>query len=500
MAATDDSMIPASGAVFTFGKSKFADNLPNRFWVKNDKVLQTACGDEHTALVAESGRVFTFGANDWGQLGIGSTKSATKPTCVKEFKHEKASLVACGRVHTLVATESGKLYSFGANGEGQLGVEDVPSSDKPLEISSIKPQKYKMLAAGADHSIALTEDGDLYVWGGGSEGQLGLGDQTECPNPTELKTEDAVVCVACGYYHTAFVTDTGDLYTFGETDGGKLGLGDDYDKTDTPQKVSLPEKATWVSCGGSHTVVLSESGKVYTFGDGSNGQLGHNTKILHSESPHQLSFKHKVTHISCGENHTAIITDRGHLFTFGDGRHGKLGLGQDSFSNQLIPSKVERFNKFFVESNGEVESSEDEEEELEEAKTSLNNSLKLDGSIDPGGTFSARDRRRQTVTRSPSLNRTLPPLANGKPASPLSHTVPAIKTQSPLAREIIPRKTETESDVNKNEDDTENNKNQNQANHVQQIDQIEAVNDTQVRSSPRPMPRPLPRKKQEDEK
>ena len=72
-----------TGAVFTFGKSKFADNSPNKFWIRNDKVTQIACGDEHTCLVAESGRVFTFGANDWGQLGLGHTKIATKPSCIK---------------------------------------------------------------------------------------------------------------------------------------------------------------------------------------------------------------------------------------------------------------------------------------------------------------------------------------------------------------------------------------------------------------------------------
>lgn len=104
-----------SGAVFTFGKSKFADNVPSKFWLKNDIPCKIACGDEHTALITgeshgnqihfiqksksftnpaesyscsifhptENGKLFMFGSNNWGQLGLGSKVTVNKPTCVK---------------------------------------------------------------------------------------------------------------------------------------------------------------------------------------------------------------------------------------------------------------------------------------------------------------------------------------------------------------------------------------------------------------------------------
>lgn len=115
--------LPESGAVFTFGKSKFADNVPSKFWLKNDVPLKIACGDEHTALITglalcgiipklvcsrktncwkiillqlnstkawmlrcfspENGKLFMFGSNNWGQLGLGSKVTVNKPTCVK---------------------------------------------------------------------------------------------------------------------------------------------------------------------------------------------------------------------------------------------------------------------------------------------------------------------------------------------------------------------------------------------------------------------------------
>ena len=71
----EDPEIPESGAVFTFGKSKFAENAPSKFWIKRDEVILISCGDEHTAIVTETGRLFTFGSNEWGQLGLGRIKN-----------------------------------------------------------------------------------------------------------------------------------------------------------------------------------------------------------------------------------------------------------------------------------------------------------------------------------------------------------------------------------------------------------------------------------------
>ncbi|XP_076467036.1 X-linked retinitis pigmentosa GTPase regulator-like isoform X2 [Babylonia areolata] len=439
MAASDDSDIPETGAVFTFGKSRFAENLPNKFWVKNDRVLQVACGDEHTALVAESGRVFMFGPNDYGQLGIGPPKIANRPTCIKSLKHEKSKLVACGRSHTIIATESGNIYTFGANGEGQLGVEGVADSNMPKHLDTLPVTPWKMLAAGCDHSMALTDDGRVFVWGGSSEGQLGLGeDESEVPVPKELDVGQPVTCIACGYYHSALVTENGDLYTFGESEGGKLGLGDDTDECKTPQHVmAISDKVKSVSCGGAHTVAVTEKGEVYAFGGGPNGQLGLGVSVLESESPSLLKLPFKVSQVACGENFTAVISEKGQLYTFGDGRHGKLALGQESFSNQFSRCRVDRFHKFnvnqvacggchmIVTASPKMENGEAESEEEEDETIMMNGTVRDSSNLNLSRTFSARDRRRHASPL--PLHRTLPPLGNNRALPSLNATVPAIK-------------------------------------------------------------------------
>ncbi|NXP52515.1 RPGR regulator, partial [Heliornis fulica] len=351
-AEQDEPSVPDSGAVFTFGKSRFAENIPSKFWFKNDKPVLISCGDEHTAIVTGNGKLYMFGSNNWGQLGLGSKNTVSKPTCVKALKPEKTKLAVCGRNHTLVYTEKGNVYAAGGNSEGQLGLGDTEERTTFHLISFFTNQhKIKQLAAGSYTSAAVTEDGQLFVWGDNSEGQIGLADEACVSIPCQVNVGKPVSSVSCGYYHSALITGDGELYTFGEPENGKLGLLPEQLKNNrVPQPVlGIMEKVNKVACGGEHTVVLTET-DVYTFGLGQYGQLGHGTFIFETSVPKSVKHlrRHKICNITCGENHTAVISENGLMFTFGDGRHGKLGLGEDNFTNQFDPTLCCNFLKFTV--------------------------------------------------------------------------------------------------------------------------------------------------------
>ncbi|NXJ45266.1 RPGR regulator, partial [Spizaetus tyrannus] len=344
--------VSESGAVFTFGKSKFAEDIPSKFWFKNDKPVLISCGDEHTAIVTGNGKLYMFGSNNWGQLGLGSKNTVSKPTCVKALKPEKTKLAVCGRNHTLVYTEKGNVYAAGGNSEGQLGLGDTEERTTFHLISFFTNQhKIKQLAAGSYTSAAVTEDGQLFVWGDNSEGQIGLADEACVSVPCQVDVGKPVSSVSCGYYHSALITGDGELYTFGEPENGKLGLLPEQLKNNrVPQPVlGIMEKVNKVACGGEHTVVLTET-DVYTFGLGQYGQLGHGTFIFETSVPKSVKHlrRHKICNITCGENHTAVIAENGLMFTFGDGRHGKLGLGEENFTNQFDPTLCYNFLRFTV--------------------------------------------------------------------------------------------------------------------------------------------------------
>ncbi|TRZ18516.1 hypothetical protein HGM15179_008571 [Zosterops borbonicus] len=351
-AAGTELPVPESGAVFTFGKSKFAEDIPSKFWFKNDKPVLISCGDEHTAIITGKGKLYMFGSNDWGQLGLGSKNTVSKPTCVKALKPEKPKLAVCGRNHTLVYTEKGNVYAAGGNSEGQLGLGDTEERTTFHLISFFTNQhKIKQLSAGSYTSAAVTEDGQLFVWGDNSEGQIGLANEASVSVPCKVDIGKPISFVSCGYYHSAFITGDGQLYTFGEPVNGKLGLFPEQLKNNrVPQPVlGITEKVTKVACGGEHTVVLTET-EVYTFGLGQYGQLGHGTLVFESSVPKPVKHlkRHKIHNVSCGENHSAVIAENGLMFTFGDGRHGKLGFGEESFTNLFDPTLCYNFLKFTV--------------------------------------------------------------------------------------------------------------------------------------------------------
>ncbi|NXB50984.1 RPGR regulator, partial [Leucopsar rothschildi] len=344
--------ISESGAIFTFGKSKFAEDIPSKFWFKNDKPVLISCGDEHTAIITGKGKLYMFGSNDWGQLGLGSKSTVSKPTCVKALKPEKPKLAVCGRNHTLVYTEKGNVYAAGGNSEGQLGLGDTEERTTFHLISFFTNQhKIKQLSAGSYTSAAVTEDGHLFVWGDNSEGQIGLASEASISVPCKVDIGKPISFVSCGYYHSALITGDGELYTFGESVNGKLGLFPEQLKNNrVPQPVlGIMEKVKKVACGGEHTVVLTEKA-VYTFGLGQYGQLGHGTFVFESSVPKAVKHlkRHKICNIACGENHTAVIAENGLMFTFGDGRHGKLGFGEESFTNLFDPTLCYNFLKFTV--------------------------------------------------------------------------------------------------------------------------------------------------------
>ncbi|KAM4798772.1 X-linked retinitis pigmentosa GTPase regulator [Urocitellus parryii] len=425
-------LVPDSGAVFTFGKTKFAENMPSKFWFKHDIPTYLSCGDEHTAIVTGNNKLYMFGSNNWGQLGLGSKSTISKPTCVKALKPEKVKLAACGRNHTLVSTEGGSVYAAGGNNEGQLGLGDTEERNTFHRISFFTSQhNIKQLSAGSNTSAALTEDGILFMWGDNSEGQIGLKNMSNVCVPHQVTIGKPISWISCGYYHSAFVTMDGELYTFGEPENGKLGLPSQMlINHRIPQLVDkIPEKVIQVACGGGHTVVLTEK-TVYTFGLGQFGQLGLGTFLFETSEPKVIANMkdQRVSDIACGENHTALITDVGLMYTFGDGRHGKLGLGLENFTNQFFPTLCSNFLKFTVHLvacggchmlvfatprlniSGEVEFDEISDSSSP-AASSLSTTDLTSGNL-LHRTLSARLRRREREKSPESIHmvRTLPPL------------------------------------------------------------------------------------------
>lgn len=296
-------------------------------------IISITCGADHTTAYSESRmEVYSWGWGDFGRLGHGNSSDLFTPQPIKALHSLKIRQIACGDSHCLAVTMDGEVQSWGRNQNGQLGLGTTEDSLVPQKIQAFQGVSIKMVAAGAEHTAAVTEDGELYGWGWGRYGNLGLGDRNDrlVPEKVSLVKGDKMIMVACGWRHTISVSSSGGLYTYGWSKYGQLGHGDFEDHL-TPHKVEALRDSyiSLISGGWRHTMALTSDGNLYGWGWNKFGQVGVGDNIDHC-SPVQVKFPHeqKVVQISCGWRHTLAVTERQNVFSWGRGTNGQLGHGE----------------------------------------------------------------------------------------------------------------------------------------------------------------------------
>ncbi len=150
---------------------------------------------------------------------------------------------------------AGQLYAFGSGEFGRLGLGNNDWRNTPIQV--MMPRKVKAVSAGFEHTMVITEDGKLFVFGFNGSGQLGLGDTRSRDIPTSVEIPGKVKAISVGENHTMVITKDGQLLAFGWNGAGQLGLGDGR-KRNTPTPVPIPSKVKAVSTGFSHTMVIAD--------------------------------------------------------------------------------------------------------------------------------------------------------------------------------------------------------------------------------------------------
>ncbi|XP_058089879.1 ultraviolet-B receptor UVR8 isoform X3 [Magnolia sinica] len=240
-------------------------------------IVSITCGADHTAAYSESQmQVFSWGWGDFGRLGHGNSSDLFTPQPIKALQGLKIKQIACGDSHCLAVTMDGEVQSWGRNQNGQLGLGTTEDSLVPQKIQAFQGIAVKMIAAGAEHTAAVTEDGDLYGWGWGRYGNLGLGDRNDRLLPGKV----SAVEISGGWRHTMAITSDGKLYGWGWNKFGQVGVGDNVDHCSPAQvKFSHEQKVVQISCGWRHTLAVTDRQNVFSWGRGTSGQLGHGDSV-----------------------------------------------------------------------------------------------------------------------------------------------------------------------------------------------------------------------------
>ncbi|WZY79692.1 ultraviolet-B receptor UVR8 [Brassica napus] len=297
------------------------------------QIVSVTCGADHTVAYSQSRlEVYSWGWGDFGRLGHGNSSDLFTPLPIKALHGVMIKQIACGDSHCLAVTMDGEVQSWGRNQNGQLGLGNTEDSLVPQKIQAFEGIRIKMVAAGAEHTAAVTEDGDLYGWGWGRYGNLGLGDRNDRLVPERVTSAggEKMSMVACGWRHTISVSYSGALYTYGWSKYGQLGHGDLEDHL-VPHKLEALGNSviSQISGGWRHTMALTSDGKLYGWGWNKFGQVGVGNN-LDQCSPVQVRFPddQKVVQVSCGWRHTLAVTERNNVFAWGRGTNGQLGIGE----------------------------------------------------------------------------------------------------------------------------------------------------------------------------
>ncbi|KAG8383900.1 hypothetical protein BUALT_Bualt04G0062200 [Buddleja alternifolia] len=318
---------------------------PTQLSALDDKeIVSITSGADHTTAYSESQmQVYSWGWGDFGRLGHGNSSDLFSPQPIKALQGVRIKQIACGDSHCLAVTMEGEVQSWGRNQNGQLGLGTTEDSLVPRKIEAFKGISVKMVAAGAEHTAAVTEDGELYGWGWGRYGNLGLGDRDDRLVPGKVSTVEGekMTLVACGWRHTISVSSSGSLYTYGWSKYGQLGHGDFGDHLIPHKLEALHEnRIAQISGGWRHTMALTTDGKLYGWGWNKFGQVGVGDNTDHC-SPVQVKFPldQKVVNISCGWRHTVAVTERQNVFSWGRGTNGQLAHGDSLDRN--VPKIIE---------------------------------------------------------------------------------------------------------------------------------------------------------------
>lgn len=290
--------------------------------------VAVGAGAAHSVALTTSGSVFSWGANESGQLGTGtaSTAETNRPVALGGSV-PLFSEIAVGAHHTLALSAAGAVWAWGANGDGQIGQSTaVPFDAQPRQIIA---GGVRAIAAGARHSLALMENGEVYAWGRGVTGATAA-----TSTPQKVAGLANVSAIAAGGEHSLALKDGG-IWAWGANWTGQLGDGGSSEQP-LPVAVRSPDGAAplagvaAIRAGDAFSLALKTDGSVLAWGYGAMGPVG--KAGWKSLLPRQIantgpSSSLRVVALAAGDHHALALTAGGGVLAWGYNGYGQLGDG-----------------------------------------------------------------------------------------------------------------------------------------------------------------------------
>ena len=311
---------------------------------------QVVAGNNYSLALKTDGTLFAWGINTAGTLADGTNAIS------RSFRQIPGSYtyVTTGLSHVM-ALEYGtyNVYAWGDNSLGQIGDNSTLSRSSPVQVTGSIGNIFSSINAGISFSVGVDFSNNLYTWGSGANGRLGIGFTTNRSTPTQMKTG---VSYAWAGATTGFALTTDNiLFGWGENTYGFVGDGTTISKsspvqlgllfTTTPIVSSPVQLATYsgksfslVSAGGSHSQAVATDYQLFIWGNNTSGQLGDNTTILKSSPTLLASNTLSITQISSGFNNNMLYSAIGLIYA--DGLNSGGQVGDNTVVNKSSPVQI----------------------------------------------------------------------------------------------------------------------------------------------------------------
>ncbi|XP_047017451.2 serine/threonine-protein kinase Nek8 isoform X2 [Ictalurus punctatus] len=343
--------------VYTWGSGI---SMPLRLPMLNTEVLQVSLGRTQKMGVTKSGRLITWEAPT---VGCGEV---SLPGAVEQMQHQFISRflegqsgvtiksVSCGDLFTTCMTDRGIIMTFGSGSNGCLGHGNYNDITQPKIVEALLGYELVQVSCGASHVLAVTNEREVFSWGRGDNGRLGLGTQDthNAPQQVNIPVDFEAQRVLCGVDCSMIMSTQHQILACGSNRFNKLGL-DTISKTEEPPSCcqveevhtfqpvqSSPlnvEKILYIDIGTAHSASVTEKGQCFTFGSNQHGQLGCSSR-RNSRVPFRVPGLQGITMVACGDAFTLAIGAEGEVYTWGKGARGRLGRKEEDSG---IPKAVQ---------------------------------------------------------------------------------------------------------------------------------------------------------------
>ena len=303
-------------------------------------------GELFTIGITSDGKLWSWGFNNFGQLGIGTQGNSANPNksqigTATDWKEAEA-----GFEYGLAIKNNGTLWAWGANSFGMLADGTTTTRTSPVQIGT--ETNWNKISAGTVNTLAIKNDGTLWAWGRNNSGQIGDGTNINRLVPSQIGVDNDWKEISVGQLHCIAIKTNGTLWTWGENGNGQLGLADNlFSDKSSPTQVGTATNWDKISAGRNFNLALKSDGTLWSWGQNDFGQLGNGFSFGNfNDVPTQRGTDTDWASIAAGELHSIALKTNGTRWAWGYNGSGSLSsggtgaLGDNTIIDKNIPTQI----------------------------------------------------------------------------------------------------------------------------------------------------------------